>query len=131
MQMPKALSKNISVRQVAQTSMLIGPITFWTTISQSMVTASAQPIAQAKRFWGAPVHSGTCLPTARRPTIMLGEYFGLMKMRIVKSIRKAITNILVGRKLPMNHALAKVNMANTKRMPAAARTSRSFSTGTS
>jgi hypothetical protein len=37
---------------------------------------------------------------------MLGAYFGLMKMRIVKSIRKAITNILVGRKLPMNHALA-------------------------
>jgi hypothetical protein len=70
--MPKADSKNISVRQVAQTSMLIGPITLLITISHSMASASSQPMAQAKRFCGAPTHSGACPRTAKRAAIMDG-----------------------------------------------------------
>jgi len=93
--------------------------------------ASTQPMAQAKRFCGAPTHSGIWPRTAKRPRIILGAKRGLMNRRIVKSIRKAITKILVGRKLPTNQALENVMKANRNRMPAAARTSRSFSTGTS
>jgi len=62
---------------------------------------------------------------------MLGEKRGLMKMRIEKSIRKAMTKICVRRKLPISQELRKDTSAKKKRMPAAARTSRSLSTGTS
>jgi hypothetical protein len=62
---------------------------------------------------------------------MLGEYFGLMKMRMVKSIRKAITKICVRRKFPISQEFRNDTSAKKNRMPAAARTSRSFNTGTS
>ncbi|MCY1367845.1 hypothetical protein D9M69_547950 [compost metagenome] len=51
-------------------------------------------------------------------------------MRSVKSIRKATTNTRVGWKLPSSQAFINAAMANISRMPAAARTARSLSTGT-
>lgn len=100
------------------------------TTRYSITTASTKPIAQAKRFCGAPTHSGCCLRTIHCPRIRLGANFGLTKMRSVKSIRKATTNTRVGWKLPISQAFMNETMAKKNTMPAAARTVRSLSTGT-
>ncbi|MCY1560742.1 hypothetical protein D9M68_979140 [compost metagenome] len=60
-----------------------------------MATPSNRPRPQAKRFCGAPTHSGVCWRTIQPPTIMLGAQRGL-SMRSVMSIRNTITNRRVG-----------------------------------
>ena len=71
-QMPKAVSKNSSNRQIAQTIRLTGPTRLLITTRTSMVTPSTKPMAQAKRFCGAPTYSGCCLRTNHCPMTRLG-----------------------------------------------------------
>src|SRR3990172_8726892 len=128
--MPKAASKNSKTRQVEQMIRLIGPMRLLMTTRYNIAMASASPILQAKRFCGAPTYSGVWFLTANRPTIMLGANFGLIRIRMVKSIRKAITNTFVIWKFPVSHAFMKAIMAKKNNIPALALTSRSLSTGT-
>jgi len=130
MQMPNAVSKNNKSRHNEHTIKLIGPTTFLSTTKYSMVAAKTKPMLQAKRFCGAPVHSGNCLRTIHSPRIITGAKRGFMKMRIVNSIKKQTTNTRVGWKFPMSQAFMKLTTARKNRMPAAARTARSFRTGT-
>lgn len=55
-----------------------------------MIDDINRPIVQANFFWTAPTYSGFCLPTIKRPMINEGEYFGLIKTRITKSVRKIV-----------------------------------------
>jgi len=53
-----------------------------------------------------------------------------MKMRIVKSIKNKTTNRRMGWKFPTNQAFMKATSAGKNKIPAAARTARSFNTRT-
>lgn len=126
--MPNAVSKNISVRQVPHTSMLMGPTIWLMPMVQNITTPSTRPMPQANRFCGAPTQSGVWWRTTQPPTIMLGANSGLMNTRMTMSSTNTITKNRVGWKLPSSMAFMNEIMAPSNSRPEAARTARSFST---
>ena len=77
----------------------------------------------------APTYSGTWLRTIKRPIINVGENLGLIKTRMMKSIRKKVITYLIGKKLFLKTiSISAMNVAK-KSIPAAALISLSFKTG--
>ena len=84
---------------------------------------------QANRFCGAPTYSGTWFRTMSRPRISEGENRGLTKARMTMSTRKMVAANLRSRKSPLRITRRIARNMSTKRIPAAARISRSLRTG--
>ena len=55
-----------------------------------MVADSTTPIIHANFFCCAPTYSGTWFLTIKRPIINVGENLGLIKTRMIKSVRNTL-----------------------------------------
>src|ERR1700691_4005347 len=88
--MPNTDSKNRNIRHMRQINPVIGLYEFMTTMKINIVPDKATPTIQANFFCFAPTYSGTWFLTIKRPMIKEGEYFGLTKTRIIKSVRKRV-----------------------------------------
>ena len=94
-----------------------------------MVADKIIPIIQANFFCCAPTYSGTWFRTIKRPMINEGENLGLIKTRMIKSVRKNVITYFIGKKLPLNIiSIKEMNVAKNS-MPADALISLSFKTG--
>src|SRR5688572_3465194 len=95
----------------------------------NIVAERVTPIIHANFFCLAPTYSGVWLPTINRPIINVGENLGLIKTRMMKSMRKAVMTYLIGKKLFLNTiSMREIKVAKNS-MPAAALISLSFKTG--
>ena len=127
--MPNADSKNRNTRQMRQTIPVIGLKAFITTRNVNIVPDKTRPMIQANFFCAAPTYSGTWFLTISRPMINVGEYFGLIKTRMMKSRRNTVMTYLTIKKSPLNMMIIKEMNTKRKRIPAEALISRSFKTG--
>ena len=127
-QIPNDVSKNKSIRQKKHIPRLINPLTSYITNRKNIISDNANPMLHANLFCGAPTYSTSWVFTNSLPKIRLGEYFGFMNTLMVKSIKKAVTNIFMKLKFPMNQAFENANTAKKKSIPAPALASRSFNT---
>src|SRR4051812_38683838 len=95
----------------------------------NMVADRTIPIIHANFFCCAPTYSGTWLPTIKRPIINVGENFGLINTRIMKSVRNMVITYFIGKKLFLKIiSIKEINVAKNN-IPAAALISLSFKTG--
>src|SRR5580692_498443 len=95
----------------------------------NMVPERATPTIQANFFCLAPTYSGTWFLTISRPMIRDGENLGLIKTRMIKSVRKSVIEYFASKKSLLNRIRIRDMKINRKSIPAAARISLSFSTG--
>ena len=95
----------------------------------NMAAERTTPIIHENFFWAAPTYSGFCLLTINLPIISVGAYFGVINTRIIKSVKKTVITYLIIKKLPLNSMNMSDRKVKKNRMPAAARISRSLSTG--
>ena len=98
---------------------------------KNIMPARLIPIFQANFFGAAATYSGACRLTINRPIINKGENLGLIKTRTIRSVRKRMMKYLIKRKSSLKRINTSDMNISTKRIPADARISRSFSTGTS
>jgi len=96
-----------------------------------MVPDKMTPMIQANLFCLAPTYSGVCLLTISLPMISVGENLGLINTRMTKSVRKSVIAYFASIKSLLNKIRIRAKNITKKRMPAAARISRSFKTGIS
>src|SRR5206468_5309370 len=80
-------------------------------------------------FCAAPTYAGFCRLTIKRPIISVGENLGLIKTRMIRSVRKTIMTYLISKKFPLKRINIKEINMNTNRIPADALISRSLRTG--
>ena len=107
---------------------VIGLVAFTITRKTNMVADRITPIVQANFFCCAPTYSGTWLRTMRRPIINVGENFGLIKTRMMKSTRNILITYLINKKSFLNRiSIKEVNVAKNN-IPADALISLSFKT---
>ena len=118
-----------NIRHIKQIIPVIGLYELTTTIRTNIIAARLIPILHANFFGAAPTYSGVWLPTINRAIINVGEYFGLTKTRIIKSVRKAIIVYFMSKKSPLNKINIKEKNINRKSIPAEALISLSFKTG--
>lgn len=87
------------------------------------------PIIQAIFFCAAPTYSGFCLLTISLPITRVGEYLGLTKTLITKSVKNNVITYLIGTKFSLNTMNINDKKVAKNRIPAAALISLSFNTG--
>lgn len=127
--MPNADSKNKNIRQIRQIMPVIGLNAFTIIKKTNIIDAKIMPIIHANFFCLAPTYSGFCLLTIKRPIIKVGEYFGLTKTRIIKSVKKKVTTYFMSRKFCLKRTSMRDIKTNKNNIPADARISRSLRTG--
>jgi hypothetical protein len=108
---------------------VIGLYELTTTKKVNIVADRATPIIHANFFCFAPTYSGTWLRTIKRPIISVGEYLGLTKTRMMKSVRNSVITYFIGKKLSLNMISIKEKKVAKNNMPADALISLSFKTG--
>ena len=128
--MPNAASKNKNSKQIRQTMPVMGLNEFIITRKMNMVDDKTKPIIQANFLGGAPTYSGTWFFTINRPIIRVGENFGLMKTRMIKSVRNKVMTYFIKIKFCLKSISINDIKTNKNRIPADALISRSFNTGT-
>ena len=95
----------------------------------NIVPDKIKPIIQANIFCLAPTYSGFWFLTIKRPNINVGENLGLIKTRIIKSVKKNVITYFIGKKLFLNMINIKEKNVAKNSMPADALISLSFKTG--
>src|SRR5437762_7791788 len=108
---------------------VIGLYELMITIKMNMVADRATPIVHANFFCCAPTYSGTWFLTIKRPIINVGENFGLINTRMMKSMRNRVMTYLIDKKLFLKMISIKEKKVAKKRIPADALISLSFKTG--
>src|SRR4029078_5559865 len=96
--MPNAVSKKRKPRQIKQVIPVMMLYEFNTTNSKNIMPDKTKPIVHANFFCGAPTYSGTCLLTIMRPRIRVGDKDGVIKTRMIKSMKKAEITYLTNKK---------------------------------
>lgn len=97
-------------------------------MSMSTVPDITQPILQAKRFCMAPTYSGRCRLTNQAPIFPKRDTWGPIKTLPVKSSQNTKTTQKASQTFCVKYVLSNVKKPIANMMPAAARTSRSFTT---
>src|SRR5450432_1895078 len=95
----------------------------------NIVADNTTPIVHANFFCLAPTYSGTWFLTIKRPIINVGEYLGLTKTRMMKSVRNRVITYFTGKKLFLKMISIKEKNVAKNNMPADALISLSFKTG--
>src|ERR1700733_3780366 len=95
----------------------------------NIVADKKRPISQATFFCAAPTYSGVWFLTAKRPSINVGEYLGLIKTRMAKSVKKMVIKYLTIKKSLLYRICISEMIKPKNRIPADALISRSFKTG--
>jgi len=126
--MPNTDSKKRNIKQIRQVIPVIGLYELTITIKINIVADRITPMIHANFFGFALTYSGIWLPTIKRPVINVGENFGFIKTRIMKSARMKVSTYLIGKKLFSNKMNIKEVKVAKNNMPAAALISLSFKT---
>jgi hypothetical protein len=91
-QIPNTDSKNKNIKHITHITTLMGHIVQFITTHRNIILASISHIARANLFCGAQTYSGFWLDTNNLQSVRLGEYLGLTKTLMIKSIKNAMTN---------------------------------------
>ena len=127
--MPNADSKNKNIKQIRQIKLVKIVYEFITTNVKNMIVDKTKPIVQANFFCAAPTYSGVCLLTIQRPIIKVGEYLGLTRTRMIKSVKKKVIKYFTNRKSSKNILRIQAENITKNIIPADALISLSFNTG--
>ncbi|SRR5260221_14074774 len=117
------------MRQIKQIIPVIGLNAFTITMKVNIIADKTRPIIQANFFCWAPTYSGTWFLTTKRPIISVGEYLGLIKTRMIKSLRKIVMKYFTNKKSFLYMICIKERIKPKNSIPADALISRSFKTG--
>ena len=108
---------------------VIGLYAFTIIKKTNMMAPNTMPMIHANLFCCAPTYSGVWFRTIKRAMIKVGENFGLIKTRMIKSVTKIVIPYLISKKSALNKMNINDVYMSKNNIPAAALISLSFKTG--